>query len=405
MTDTPSPVATPTRLNIGSGRLWDEASINIDISPAAGPDILADLSRRDLVGMRFATHRFGTVELAAGAFDHITASHVLEHVPDLVGLMTNCLALLQDGGIMAIAVPYDLSYGAWQDPTHLRGFNERSWLYYTEWFWQIGWTEARFDLVDQQLVLSRLGQSLLKGGATEDELRARPRAVDEVRVQLRKRPLTDADRAAGDAAAHPHLERFPELARPALARAPLGSAGDDRYLDLLAAWLGEAAPGHDLGGLRLAAGGALDGTLAGDFVAAGTDAAIIGAMLAGLRRSADTTGRSWIATEGPEADARQCLERFHAMDDRVSLLAGAYGDSLPLAPVHRIALLAIGGGSEVAARILPFLFDRMPEGGIILVETAGRDALDHFLGRRAIAAPAPAESGGWICWRKARPIA
>jgi len=58
--------------------------------------------------------------------------------------MKSCLDLLKVGGIFEINVPYDLSLGAWQDQTHVRAFNENSWLYYTDWFWDMGWTEARF---------------------------------------------------------------------------------------------------------------------------------------------------------------------------------------------------------------------------------------------------------------------
>ncbi|MBV5336502.1 MAG: hypothetical protein J0653_00360, partial [Deltaproteobacteria bacterium] len=71
--------------------------------------------------------------------------------------MKNSLDLLSCGGEMWITVPYDLSYGAWQDPTHVRAFNERSWLYYSDWFWYLGWDDARFDIIDQKFIYSPLG--------------------------------------------------------------------------------------------------------------------------------------------------------------------------------------------------------------------------------------------------------
>ncbi len=39
-------------------------------------------------------------------------------------------------------------------------FNERSWLYYTDWHWYLGWTQARFDLVTAEMTLSPLGNQL-----------------------------------------------------------------------------------------------------------------------------------------------------------------------------------------------------------------------------------------------------
>lgn len=126
-------------------------------------------------------------------FDEIISNDVLEHIPNLTAAMTSCLRLLKTGGLFRIQVPYDLSYGAWQDPTHLRAFNERSWLYYTDWFWYLEWEEARFDLLEVQFVLSPIGEKLKPQFALEDLIR-QPRAVDHMRVTLRKRLLTEPEK-------------------------------------------------------------------------------------------------------------------------------------------------------------------------------------------------------------------
>ncbi len=396
------PARIPARINVGSGRLWDEAALNIDISAAAGPDIVADLSDPALLGRSYPTHRFGEVELAAGAFRHITASHVLEHVPNLVGFMTNCLELLEEGGTMAIRTPYDLSYGAWQDPTHVRAFNERSWLYYTSWHWQIGWEKARFEIVGQHLVLSPLGRKLRQAGTPPEDLRLRPRAVDEVTVEFRKRAMSAAEREAGLAQASRHLRSRPELRHPAPRTTTAGS-GSALYLDLLLAWVSEDGGAGILGGIRAAAEQALDGGVAGDFVAAGALAADRGAILAGVLRSRPrTTGRVWIATNGAEDATRARLRRFRLLDDRIDLLPGGDRDRLAHAPVERVALLTIGGDAEAVAAILPALFDRMAPGGTILVDPAGKLALDAFLAHRRIDGATITESADAVCWR--RPI-
>lgn len=390
----------PVRLNIGSGRSFDDTAVNIDIQPTAAPDIVADMSRRDLVGLTFETRRFGPVELAAGRFEQIVASHVLEHVPDLIGLMTNCLALLQDGGRMSIKVPYDLSHGAWQDPTHLRAFNERSWLYYTGWHWQIGWEEDRFDILDHQLVLGPEGSALRKEGMPAEEIRQRPRMVMEISVELRKRRVTEEERAAAQVLARGHLERFPELAvpvtRPPVRRAPPGAA---RYLDLLTARIAELAPDRDLAALAMLGGACFDDGLGGDFLAAGHVAD--GAILAGVRASRSAPGRTWIAVPDAEAEtARRALERLRLDDEAVRLLAGPAAENLAFAPFTQLSLMVLDGDGATVGPLLPLVFDRLLPGGVILVTPEGAGALTAFLARRGIPDSPPRPTDGWISWRR-----
>jgi SAM-dependent methyltransferase len=139
--------AVPQRLlHIGSGKDYRPGWLNIDIQASAQPDVLVDLSRDLQWPAHFASPFWGEVTLQAGATDLVYANNVLEHVGDLPTLMRNCLELLRVGGLMVIEVPYERSLGAWQDPTHVRAMNEHSWLYYTDWFWYLGWFEHRFKV-------------------------------------------------------------------------------------------------------------------------------------------------------------------------------------------------------------------------------------------------------------------
>ena len=188
----------PTSINLGSGKDFRADCLNLDIDETWRPDLVLDLSAIDLgsEGIDITTHRFGRAMMRPGNFDAIIANDVLEHVPNLVALMTSCLALLRIGGVFKISVPYDLSYGAWQDPTHVRTFNDRSWLYYTDWFWYLGWRDARFVVDVMDHVLSPLGLSLRDRGGAIDEIARMPRAVDSMSVILRKVALTADDRAS-----------------------------------------------------------------------------------------------------------------------------------------------------------------------------------------------------------------
>ncbi|MDH5536535.1 MAG: class I SAM-dependent methyltransferase [Betaproteobacteria bacterium] len=188
----------PRRLNLGSGKAYKPEYLNVDINPMWRPDVCVDLSSPGVLERELEAERFGRFRLSADWFDEIVATDVLEHVPDLVTLMTHCLILLRDGGVLRALVPFDLSYGAWQDPTHVRAFNERSWLYYTDWHWYMGWREARFDLAEMGFVLSDIGQKLHAEKVEMDVICRTPRAVDSMKVALAKRSLTNAERAAAE---------------------------------------------------------------------------------------------------------------------------------------------------------------------------------------------------------------
>jgi predicted SAM-dependent methyltransferase len=182
----------PRRINLGSGKAFDAQCLNIDIDSKWNPDVVGDIA----AGSRriFFSRRFGLVRLDDDQFDEITTTDVLEHIPDLVAMMTRCLELLGAGGVMRIVVPYDLSWGAWQDPTHVRAFNERSWMYYTDWFWYLGWVHARFVMTDMKMSLSPVGDALLKRGMANEEIFRTPRAVDSMQVILTKRLLNDQEK-------------------------------------------------------------------------------------------------------------------------------------------------------------------------------------------------------------------
>jgi SAM-dependent methyltransferase len=165
-------------LNLGSGKDHRVDCVNADIRADVNADWVVDICKPLKI---------------VGKYSKIIANDVLEHLPDLVSAMTNCRDLLVDGGEMHIHVPYDLSYGAWQDPTHLRAFNEKSWVYYCEWAWYLGWKGSRFELVHLEMRLSEYGASLK---LPQDELMRLPRAVDSMYVVLKKVPYENTRMAA-----------------------------------------------------------------------------------------------------------------------------------------------------------------------------------------------------------------
>jgi SAM-dependent methyltransferase len=187
-------VELPRRMNVGSGKAWNFEALNVDVDPLWMPDLLADLNLPLPSDRPVDLGRFGVRTVQQGYFDEIHASHVLEHIPKLVVAMESFLRLLREGGVLSVEVPYDLSFGAWQDPTHVRAMNERSWLYYTDWFWYLGWREYRFVTEEIKYLLADYGQELIASGKSLEEVTRTPRAVDAMQVRLRKIALSEAEK-------------------------------------------------------------------------------------------------------------------------------------------------------------------------------------------------------------------
>lgn len=134
----------PDRINLRSGKDYRPGWLNLDVDPSVQPDLVLDLSKDVELPMRSHSDLAGDIEIRPGSVAEVFADNVLEHVPDLPKLMTNLLALLRLEGRLVVHVPCEGAPTAWQDPTHVRAFNENSWLYYTDWFWYLNWFDHRF---------------------------------------------------------------------------------------------------------------------------------------------------------------------------------------------------------------------------------------------------------------------
>lgn len=183
-----------SKMNLGSGKDYLPNHLNVDVREEAFPDVILDLSQKVAFPLSLTTRDNEKIDIRENQFEEIIANDVLEHVPDLETLMTNCLKILKVGGKFSINVPYDLSLGAWQDPTHIRGFNQNSWLYYTDWFWYLAWFDYRFESTDLQFILSDLGNSLVANKIEQEKILATPRAIDSMKVTLIKRETTPEEK-------------------------------------------------------------------------------------------------------------------------------------------------------------------------------------------------------------------
>ena len=112
---------------------------------------------------------------------------------------------------------------------------------------------------------------------------------------------------------------------------------------------------------------------------------------------------------GLQADlniVRDGFARFDVLDDRVRFIQGPVEALLTEAP-ERIALLRIGrSAAEDARRILELLYDRVAEGGTIVVDcgvrSSHRSRVEKFRADRGIATPLTPIDSSAVAWRKAR---
>ena len=188
----------PTVLHVGSGKNFRPEWLNLDIEPRWLPDFVYDIAQplpADGI-VQVATQRFGAVQLGADMFDEIVAQDVLEHIRDLTAAMTTMLHWLKVGGVLKVAVPYELSLGAWCDPTHVRAFNERSFVYYAQWSWYLGWKTHNFHIRRMDFVPTELGKQMQARGLAAEEILRTPRAVEQIYVEMVKQPLDAQGRAA-----------------------------------------------------------------------------------------------------------------------------------------------------------------------------------------------------------------
>lgn len=109
-------------LNIGSGPNLEDGSINLDIYPHPGVDVVADITKHWPFDDNF--------------FDEIHAYHVLEHVQDLVFVLNEAFRVLLPGGLFRIRVPWFNGEWAHGDPTHVRFFDHNSFSIFSDWYYR-----------------------------------------------------------------------------------------------------------------------------------------------------------------------------------------------------------------------------------------------------------------------------
>jgi len=106
-------------LDVGCGINKFPGSIGVDRNPASRADVLADL---DHFPYPFRDN----------SFLEIRASHVIEHVADVIRAMEEFHRLTQPGGRVVIVTPHYTDFSSFCDPTHRWHLNSFSFRYFGE---------------------------------------------------------------------------------------------------------------------------------------------------------------------------------------------------------------------------------------------------------------------------------
>lgn len=130
------------KLNIGCGKRILDGFINLDNTPNPGVDILFDLES-------CATKR---IPLESSTISYMSASHVLEHIENIIPLMSELWRVAAPDCRLDVRLPYGLSDKAFADPTHKHYFFERSFKYFEHAFYDFADYGLRGDWETTELV-------------------------------------------------------------------------------------------------------------------------------------------------------------------------------------------------------------------------------------------------------------
>jgi len=104
-------------LDLGCGRKKASGTLGADLYTLPGVDVICDL-----------THF--PYPFATGSAEQIHMNHVLEHLDNPVGALTEVWRISKSGAKVYIRVPHYTGPYAWKDPTHKRCFSSESFTYF-----------------------------------------------------------------------------------------------------------------------------------------------------------------------------------------------------------------------------------------------------------------------------------
>jgi len=128
-------------LDVGCGRNKYPGAIGIDCRREAAADVLCDINRPPY-------------PFPDNSFDEVRATHVIEHVEDVLATMKEFHRLTRPGGKIVVVTPHYTDFSSFCDPTHRWHLTSFSFRYFGEDHGGFGYYTA--EKLRQTLVEVRL---------------------------------------------------------------------------------------------------------------------------------------------------------------------------------------------------------------------------------------------------------
>jgi|SRR5665213_69667 len=114
---------------------------------------------------------------------------------------------------------------------------------------------------------------------------------------------------------------------------------------------------------------------------------------------------TFTALQVSREDVEENFRRYGLLDDRVRFLKGWFKDTLPTAPISRLAVLRLDGDMyESTIQALEALYDKLSPGGFVIVDDYGlapcAQAIHDFRQLRGIADPIVDIDGAGSFWQR-----
>ena len=127
------------KLNFGAGLDIRKGYVNLDVLKLPGIDVVHDFNK--------FPYPFKNNE-----FNYVYTSHVLEHLDDLVKVMTELKRISKKGAKILIRVPHFSCGVSYRDPTHKRLFSYFTFEYFTE---ESFYGLPKFRIINRKLNFTR----------------------------------------------------------------------------------------------------------------------------------------------------------------------------------------------------------------------------------------------------------
>jgi len=115
---------------------------------------------------------------------------------------------------------------------------------------------------------------------------------------------------------------------------------------------------------------------------------------------------TWTELAVSEAEVRENFRRYGLLDDQVRFLPGWFRDTLPTAPIERLAVLRLDGDMyESTSEALDALYPRLSDGGFCIIDDYGavegcRRAVEDYRNAHQIDDPMVKIDWTGVYWRK-----